>query len=91
MFFNDWDLVFFVESENKLNGLQKEDAIPAVFGGKHEDVSFFCSIILKNRVHRFVCICYHLLLYIAVQDFEFLETFSPERSTPLAPEHDPVI
>lgn len=62
MFFNDWDLVFFVESENKLIGLQKEDATPAVFGGKHEDVGF-CSVIVKNR---FYCCAKKLSLALVI-------------------------
>ena len=31
----------FLDAENKLIGLRKEDATPAVFGGKHEDVRSF--------------------------------------------------
>ena len=83
-------LFFFVESENKLIGLQKEDATPAVFGGKHEDVSF-CSFISQSDLYQFAYFFLFSLSSICIQDFEFLETFSPESNIPLVPEHDPVV
>ena len=77
-------LFFFVESENKLIGLQKEDATPAVFGGKHEDVSF-CSFISQSDLYQFAYFFFFRFRLFVSRTSSFLKRFPPRAIYPWSP------